>query len=185
MYSNFLLTIIIATSLFTACKKDPVVTPPPPTNQEEVLTTIKLTFVDSSGTSPNVTAIFRDPDGDGGNAYTQWDTINLLQNKTYLTSILILNETASPIDTISNEILEEANDHLFIFTPTGANLNIQITDLDTNTPSLPLGLQSKWKTGPVSIGTTRVVLKHQPNVKNGTTELGTTDLDVLFQTKIN
>jgi hypothetical protein len=36
----------------------------------------------------------------------------------------------------------------------------------------------------VGTGTSRVVLKHQVGVKNGTAAPGETDIDVLFQSKI-
>jgi hypothetical protein len=179
---------IIAGAIFTGCKKDtdsPVSSPPPPVNESEVMTTFKLTFVDSAGAASTITAQFRDPDGDGGNPAVQFDTVKLLPNTTYLASILILDETKSPADTISNEIEEEANDHMFFYTPgTGVNEVITILDYDTHSTPLPLGLQTKWKTGAASSGTTRIVLRHQPGVKNGTYAPGETDIDITFQTRI-
>jgi hypothetical protein len=178
---------IIATSVFTGCKKDKdeVPTPPPIVNEGEVITTFKLTFVDSAGLAPTVTAQYRDPDGDGGNDAVQFDTINLLPNTTYFASVLILDETKSPADTISNEIEEEANDHLFIYTPASADVTVTITDVDTNTPTpLPLGLQTKWKTMAASTGTVQIVLRHQPDVKDGTYAPGETDIDLTFQVVI-
>ena len=52
----------------SSCKKDEdlVDTPQPTYNEPEVITTMTLTFVDDAGVQPNVTATFRDPDGDGG-----------------------------------------------------------------------------------------------------------------------
>jgi len=171
---------------FFACKKDDdsISEPPPPTNDEEVLTTFTIYFTDSANTSNVVSATFRDPDGDGGNPYVQFDTIKLQANKTYYAEVVILNETTTPTDTISKEIKNEANDHLFIFTSNGTNTSIIITDLDANTPPLPLVLQSKWKTGNVSLGTTQIVLKHQPGIKDGTAAPGVTDIDLTFQTKV-
>ncbi|MBL7890085.1 MAG: hypothetical protein JNL24_11045 [Bacteroidia bacterium] len=184
---HFVLAMIIAGSIFTGCKKDEdtVPTPPAPTNEGEVLTTFTLYFTDSANSANVVSATFRDPDGDGGNPFTQFDSIHLQANKTYYAQVVILNETASPADSISNEILEEANDHLFFYTVTGANAAVTITDLDTNTPTpLPLGLQTKWRTGAVSMGSTQIILKHQPGVKDGTFTPGSTDIDLTFQTEI-
>jgi len=179
----------IAVFIFTGCKKDDnptPETPPPPANEEEVITTFTLYFTDSANSSNVVSATFRDPDGEGGNPYTQFDTIHLMPNTTYYSQVVVLNETAVPADSISNEILEEANDHLFFYTVSGANATITITDLDSNSPTpLPIGLQTKWRTGNVSMGSTQIILKHQPGIKDGTFAPGSTDIDLTFQTKIH
>lgn len=186
-FKQLTLTAIVVGSLITGCKKDEdeVPIPTPPTNEEEVITTFTLYFTDSANSANVVSATFRDPDGDGGNPFTQFDSIHLQANKTYYAQVVVLNETASPADSISNEILEEANDHLFFYTVTGANATVSITDFDTNTPTpLPLGLQTKWRTGSASMGSTQIVLKHQPGAKDGTFAPGTTDIDLTFHTDI-
>ena len=177
--------ISIAISAFIgSCKKDDdqIDVPPPVVNEPEVITTLTIQFVDSSNSSNIVTATFRDPDGDGGLSYDIFDTIRLASNKTWYAEILLLNETVSPADTISNEVLEEANDHLICFTPSGTSANVIITDLDGN--SLPIGLLSKWKTTTTGLGTMQIVLKHQPGVKDGSCSLGDTDIDVNFQVEV-
>ena len=178
-------TAVIASAI-VGCKKDKeeVPTPAPPVNEEEVITTMKLIFTDSANTSNTVSATFKDPDGDGGSGATIFDTIMLQANKTYLVDILLLNETASPVDTISNEVAEEANDHHFFFHHTGVNIVTTYLDQDTNTPPLPVGLATKWKTGAVANGSSQVILKHQPGVKDGTETPGETDIEVTFATKI-
>jgi hypothetical protein len=180
-----LLLIAFATaSIWTGCKKDDdtVTTPPPPDNESEVITTLKLTFVDSSNTSNVKYATFRDPDGDGGLSYNIFDTIKLESNKTWITSILLLNETVNPIDTISNEVLDEGVDHLFCFSPSGTSASVIKTDLDNN--GLAIGLESKWYTTAVGTGTMLIELKHQPGVKNGTCALGDTDISVDFKVNV-
>ena len=167
-----------------SCKKDDdlVAVPQPVENEPEVITTMKLMFVDSSDVSNVFYATFRDPDGDGGAGPDIFDTIRLQPNKTWYTSIILLNETASPIDTISNEVLEEGVDHKFCFSPTGISATVQLTDLDAN--GLPIGLQSKWRTAGTGLGTMQVELRHQPGVKDGTCTPGETDINVVFPTKI-
>ncbi|TSJ46745.1 hypothetical protein [Fluviicola chungangensis] len=182
---NRLLVIgLVAASVITACKKDKdlVPVPQPVENEPEVITTMKLMFVDSSNASNVYYATFRDPDGDGGTSFDIFDTIILQPNKTWYTSILLLNETVSPIDTVSNDVLEEANDHKFCFTPAGVSATVQITDLDGN--GLPVGLQSKWRTSGTGSGTMQVELRHQPGTKDGTCTSGETDISVVFPTKI-
>ena len=174
-------------AVFTGCHKDkdPVITPPIIENESEVMTTFKLTFVDSAGIAPVITAEYSDPDGDGGNAAVKFDTIKLLPNKTYFAEVTILDETKIPVDSISKEIQEEGNDHLFFYTPLGIDATITLVDSDTNTPTpFPIGLQTKWKTMNSSSGTTHIVLRHQADVKNGAYAPGETDIDLTFQTKI-
>lgn len=165
------------------CKKDKETapTPPPVVHEEEVITTVQLTFTDESGKHPTTTAIFKDLDGDGGNGPTVFDTIRLMDSTTYKAQILVLNETESPADTISNEILEEAKEHLWCFTPQGVDLTVVRTDSDG---TYEVGLESKWTTKTKSSGQVQVVLKHQPDVKDGTCSPGGTDVDINFQVKV-
>jgi hypothetical protein len=64
------------------------------------------------------------------------------------------------------------------------NLMVNITDHDTNPQQYPVGLQSNFVTGSASSGWMRLVLRHQPNVKNGTYDPGSTDLDVGYTVTI-
>jgi hypothetical protein len=187
LFTTLLLAVLSALLLSTSCKKDEDLDPvaPPAQNAGEVITTIKLTFTDSANASNVFNATFNDPDGDGGNGPTQFDTITLAPNKTYFVSILLLDITKSPVDTISNEVLEEANDHMFFFHHTGVGVNTIYLDQDTNNPPLGIGLSTKWKTdGTLTNGTSQIILKHQPGSKNGTETPGDTDVDVTFQCKI-
>lgn len=183
--SNKLMFYALITGLtLVACKKDDdlVTVPPPVQNEPEVITTMTLKFIDSANVSDVRYATFRDPDGDGGLSYDIFDTIKLAPNKTWITSILLLNQTVSPADTISNEVLEEGVDHLFCFSPIGNSATVIKTDLDAN--SLPIGLQSKWKTTAAGNGTIQIELRHQPGIKTGSCTPGNTDISVNFITKI-
>jgi hypothetical protein len=182
--TKVLFASILLATIWAGCKrdKDLVPVPQPIQNEPEVITTMKLTFVDSANPSNIRFASFRDPDGDGGASFDIFDTIKLQPNKTWNTSILLLNETVSPADTISNEVLEEGADHLFCFSPSGNSATVTRTDLDAN--GRVIGLKSKWRTGAAGSGTMQVELKHQPGIKNGTCGIGNTDIDVLFKTKI-
>jgi len=175
--NTFLALAVVFILGFAACKDDN----PAPENPEELITTIKLLFTDSANTANTATAVFADPDGAGGNNPTTFDTIKLQPNKTYFASIILLDESKNPVDTISNEVAEEKDDHLFAFSST-AGISILITDLDNN--NLPVGLSSKWKTGNAANGQTIVRLKHQPGIKTGDANLGETDIEVNFYTKV-
>ncbi len=151
--------------------------------ENELITTLNITLTDSA-TGAVSHVIFRDLDGDGANAPTQFDTIKLSANHTYTASFLILDESKTPADTTSNEIREEQNDHAFFFHPAGVNIGVTYIDFDTHTPPLPVGLDTKWYVGAAGTGTLQIVLRHQPNVKDGTETPGDTDLDVTFKTQI-
>lgn len=70
--------------------------------------------------------------------------------------------------------------------PAGPVLNLTVTrtDNDTNKTPLLLGFQTRFVTGAASTGYLRVVLRHQPNTKDGTFAPGSTDLDAGFNVTI-
>ncbi len=178
----FMALSIIGLSM-SSCKKDDdqVDVPAPDQNEVELITTFKITFTDEAGVQPTVSATFQDLDGDGGNAPGIFDTIVLAPSTSYAAEILLLNETESPADTISNEVKEEGAAHLFCFEPTGADVTILRTDTDG---TYEIGLESQWVTGNASTGSTQITLKHQPDVKDGTCAPGETDIELNFITKI-
>ena len=171
--------------IISSCKKDddPVEEPHDDHNHdEEIITTLSLTFTDSAGVLPNYTAIFKDVDGVGGNEATQFDTIQLSSNSTYLVEIKLLNETESPAEDITDEVKAEDDEHIFCYTPSGVHVDIERTDSDG---TYEVGLSSKWKTNATGSGSVKVVLKHQPNVKDGTCTSGETDIELDFVTVVN
>ena len=175
--------VVVAITALSACKKDDDLVPVPPAtiNEQEVITTLTVTLTDAGGVQPTVTATFRDPDGDGGNGPDIFDTIRLAPNTTYNAALTLTNETLSPAEDITAEVLEEDHEHLFCFTPSGANVTITRTDSDG---TYEVGLQSSWVTTGASNGTVQIVLKHQPDVKDGTCAPGETDVDITFVTEI-
>lgn len=181
-----MLLLILSAVAVTGCKKDDdqVPVPPPIVNEPETITTVKILFTDSANVAPAVAATFSDPDGDGGNPPSQVDTIRLMPNTTYYAEVLLLDMSKNPVDTISNEVAEEANDHMLFFHASGANVTIAYNDQDTNTPPLPIGLDTKWKTASPGNGNVQVIMKHQPGVKDGSETPGNTDVDVTFPIRI-
>ena len=83
------------------------------TNEEELITTVVVELTDNQGVKS--TFSFKDLDGEGGNAPSQFDPIVLGLNKTYSGKVKFLNESVSPADDITKEIKAEANDHQFYF----------------------------------------------------------------------
>ena len=174
------LMLLTVSLVFNACKKDDT---PAPVNEEELITTLQVTLTESTSGSVQ-TFIFRDPDGEGGSGPTEFDEIVLEAGKTYTCSLDVLNESETPAESITEEIEEESADHQFYFTPSGAN--ITVSNLDTDTNGLPLGLNSTWTTGAASSGTIAITLKHKPGIKAGgdAITVGDTDIEVTFNAEI-
>ena len=155
---------------------------PPDPNEEELITTVELTFTDTTSGSNPVTFRFADPDGEGGNAPTQFDTIMLNSNTVYNVAIKFLDESGTAVEDITEEVLEEADEHLVCYTSAGT-LSVTATDMDGN--GLAIGLAALCTTGAAEETTLTVNLRHQPGVKNGTCDVGETDVEVAFSVNVN
>jgi len=171
---------LVATSLLAlglgSCSKDEA--PLPDVRENELITSVRLKFVNQANASDVKLATWKDLDGDGGNPPII-DRIALSPNAAYTMTVdAILNETSAKTDDVTAEIVKEATDHLFVYKPSGANLTIAITDKDAK--GLPFGLQTKATTGAASTGSLRVVLRHQTRTKDGTEAPGSTDVDTTF-----
>ncbi len=185
-FSAFLMLLSSILILATSCKKEEqVVSPPLPGN--EFLTTIKLHLI-SSDNVDTLVATWRDLTPEDTNPPdTSLAALILKPNTTYSAQLELLDETKSPAEDITAEIKERANYHRIFYFPSsslGTNLSVAVTDLDTNNPPLALGISSTISTQNVSSGFLQVILKHQPNVKDGTFAPGSTDADVKFQISI-
>ena len=113
MKSKFFLFLFVTLSVgFIACEKEEPTIP----NEEEVITTMRVYLTPSTGGNP-IMFEFIDLDGDGGDPPTI-SSDSLANNSTYSGVIELLNETETPADTVTLEILEEAEDHQFFFTST-------------------------------------------------------------------
>lgn len=168
----------------TACKKDDPEIP----NEEELITTLKYILTPPFPADP-VEFVFRDIDGDGGQSP---EIINAVveDNVNYSATIELLNESESPAEDITVEVMQEASVHqLFFNTSSGLNMNILYDDLDSG--GNPLGLSTQCQTGDASSGTLTITLRHEPNknavgVANGdiTNAGGETDIQVTFNVTI-
>ena len=186
MFKPFMLALGALSLVVVSCKKDEVKpAEPTPPNESELITTLELKFSGKGvlGNDTTFVVTFNDPDGDGGNAPTQFETIHLLKNSTYKVEVTLLDKSKTPAETISNEVLAEANDHLFFYSsnPTGL-VDVLITDKDSNGKNL--GLKSTWTTTNAGSGKVKVKLMHQPGVKDGTSATGDTDIEVDFQVNV-
>lgn len=178
------LTIALLSVILFNCKKDEHLDPH---DDNELTTRVDLVFTDSANKS--TTFSFQDKDGDSRTSPEKFDKIVLAKDQTYTLKVEVFDDTKSPVEFISDEILEEADVHLFVFksTPTGL-LTTTLTDKDKN--GLPVGLMSTVKTASTpGNGTYQVLLKHQPDlngvkVKTGKEEGGSTDIDLSFEVEV-
>jgi len=170
-----LLLALLATPavLSTSCKKED----PHDHNESELITTVVYTLTPATGGTP-VTATFRDLDGTGGAAPTI-TPLTLAANTSYIGTITYLDETKNPAQNISEEVRQEANDHLVGYTSNPAGLlTIARTDRDANMREL--GLATTLRANAAGTGSLRVILYHQPGTKNATTNLNGSESDVTF-----
>ena len=179
---KFLGTALLAGLLVVSCKKDDKKPDDHHHDHEnELITTVQLNFSGKgiSGNDTTFTVSFDDPDGTGGNKPTSFDTIRFATNKTYTCDLILLDKSKNPVDTISNEVKEEADEHLFFFTPSNSDaLSVTINDKDSKGRNL--GLKTSWVTKKATNGTVKVKLMHQPGVKDGTSGNGDTDVEIDF-----
>lgn len=164
-----LLSLGLVTAFLHSCKDKH--------SDEELITTLKITATNQV-TGAISTATFADPDGDGGNGPTKFDTLRLSPNATYITSLTLTNESVTPAEDITAEIATEAVDHQFYYTTTVAGMTVKPTDLDKN--NLNLGLKTSLITGAANSGRTQIVLKHKPGIKKAgdAVTVGETDIEL-------
>lgn len=185
-------SLIIMTSLslgLVSCKKDKDVVPEPKApNENEVITTFSLVMIEDGGAkAAPLVFTWKDMDGDGPGKPSKFDTIRLKPNTTYTTFLLLLDETKTPADTISDEVVKEDDEHQFFFKPM-AGLGLSVSYLDEDKNKVPVGLETKFTTTTAGNGNLQILLKHQPDVKpksgSGDETKGSTDIDLTFRVEI-
>lgn len=179
VYLAFLVSVVS----LSCDKKDPVIP-----NEEELITTLSYTLTPLNGGAA-VTMTFTDLDGDGGMTPNVIGG-TLAANTIYNGSLSLLNESVSPADNITTEILEEGEDHQFFFeTSIGLDAIVDYADFDLNNQAI--GVNSKLETGGPSQGNLKITLRHEPNkqatgVSDGliANAGGETDIEIIFNVEI-
>lgn len=144
-------------------------------NENEMITNVKLTFF--QGGSLKGSFEWKDPDGDGGNNPLPPDTIKLDSGQTYDVNIEFFDQSTADVENLTEEVKAEGKDHFICFTSTPAIAEVSYTDSDGK---YPIGLATKWKIAMQGNGKMRIVLRHQPGVKDGTCDPGESDVDIEF-----
>ena len=156
---------------------------PEPVNEEEVITTVILTLTPESGDQVVLTT--QDLDGDGPDEPVTTVSGSFSENTEYQGAVRFLNQTETPAEEITDEVLEEADEHQVFYTTT-EGLNIQTTYEDQDSQGNPLGLQITLTTGAASEGSLTVTLRHEPVKPNDGLDSagGETDIATSFDVSI-
>lgn len=177
--------LFLPLAIFTGCDKDD----PEPENQEELITTVQMTFVPTGG-GDNIIMRWVDLDGDGGNA-PEITGGTLADSSEYMVTLAFLDESSTPVEDITPEIVSEGEDHQIFFATTESLdlIGFRYEDMDLN--NNPIGVETTFETGEASSGGLQVILRHEPNknaagVSNGdlTNAGGETDIEVQFDVTI-
>ena len=179
---SLLASLALGALIFSSCEKDHAHVH----NEHEVMTT--LTYTLTAEGADTVALKFIDLDGDGANP-PEITGGTLKANTTYAGSIEILNETETPAEDVTIEILEEDEDHQFFFTSTVEGLTVSYSDKDEN--GNPIGQLNTLTTGGKGAGTIMITLLHEPK-KSGTgvaggdmtNAEGDTDIEVTFKVDV-
>jgi|TARA_B110001454_G_scaffold76015_1_gene73609 hypothetical protein len=180
--TKLLAILFISVFTFTACSDDDD-DDHDHDSEEELITTVNYTLTSGSDV---VTLKFSDPDGDGAIEPIYEVSGDLTANSTYTGIIELLNETESPVEDITEEVKEEADEHEFFYTSDVSGLAITKTDVDGN--DNPLGIETSVTTGEAGSGTLTIVLKHEPTKPNdgsSSSAGGSTDVEITFDVTIN
>ena len=157
---------------------------PLPVNEEEVITTVILTLTPESGDQVVLTT--QDLDGDGPDEPETTVSGSFSENTQYQGAVRFLNETETPAEEITDEVIEEADEHQVFYTISDG-LNITTTYLapfDSN--DNPLGVNISLLTGEASSGSLTVTLRHEPVKPNDGLDSagGETDITTTFDVTI-
>jgi hypothetical protein len=151
--------------------------------EEELITTLTYTLTSEDG-SDTAVLTFKDLDGDGGNdPEITGDTLQ--SNTIYNGQITLLNESETPVESITEEIEEEDDEHQLFFSSTDDLVSVSYEDADD--ANNPIGLSTKLTTTVTGTTDLTITLRHLPmkdaeNVAAGdiTNAGGSTDIEVTF-----
>lgn len=183
-----LATIFLSASIIlTACKK-PEVTNPTPV-EEELITTVRLVVTNNSGFNKTFSYKVENGIGSATQGTVTIDDVVLAPETEYDVVVEVLDETKTPVENVTEEVIAESHHHLFVFesTPASGNGSVSFHNGNKDDEGQPLNQTLQFKTGPAGTGSLTVTLKHEPTNKNATTldaAGGDTDAQAIFPVKI-
>ncbi|QYJ68761.1 type 1 periplasmic binding fold superfamily protein [Flavobacterium litorale] len=129
-------------------------------NPEEVITTLTATFEPVAG-GETVVLTSRDLDGDGPEAPIISVLGNFTTGASYSGTVSFLNETETPAENVSEEILTEGDEHQIFFQQDDLG-TFTYTDADVNQRPIGLTFSFVASTTPQT-GLLTITLRHEPN----------------------
>jgi len=130
-------------------------------HDQELITTVSLELTPPGGEVVEAKFV----DFQDGSAVSI-DEIRLLTNLEYSLQVLVLNDLEEPIEDITAEILDEAEEHQFFFTGSIEGCSdqalVQHSYIDQDSNGLPIGVESSLVTLSTGQGELRVSLRHMP-----------------------
>ena len=139
----------------------------------ELITTLKLNFK-NSGKVYQYKIL---------NSKVTVDTIYISKNTTDTFNVSVFDESKTPAIDLTSDINMKKNDHQFFYT-SSASLNLSTRYLDRDAKDYPIGLMMEISVSNISNGNLNIILKHQPDIKDGSVNTGATDVNVTFPVKI-
>lgn len=179
MKNIFLLPAILFTLLLLgSCSNDDDT--PELVNEEELITTLTVTLVPEGG-GTSITLSMQDLDGDGPDEPIIYVSSNLSAGVTYNGSISLLDESSRPVEDITEEVEEEADEHQFFYT-VGSGLDVTVNATNFDSDGNALGTEFSLVANGVSSGILTFTLRHEPNkpTDNLATAGGETDIEASF-----
>ncbi len=181
--------LFFASLAFTACKKDD---DNPAPDEQELITTIKLTLTNSSNATDVHTYTYKVENGFNSTSpgVVVADTLELQAGVHYNSSVMVLNEKASPVEDITSEIIGEKDEHLFLYNSvpvTGAGAVVFSGGVQDDNGK-PFNLTGVLTGNTAGQGKLNLFLMHQPTDKTGTTPAasgGETDVAAVFPVAVN
>ena len=162
-------SMLIMSVILTACKKTPIDNPQPV--QQELITTIRLNVTNSSGFNKSFNYKVLNGFNSSEPGIKLVEDVELLPATEYNVEVTVLNEADTPAQNITDEIISENTEHLFLhqsLPETGAG-SIAFSDGNKDDNGAPFNRTVKFTTGAAGDGTLIVTLKHQPTNKNANT----------------
>lgn len=179
---KFAFLCLVSASIISSCNKK---TDPPTPDEQELITTVKIQVIEEFSSFVQ-TFEYKVENGFGGSGGSvKIDTVRLKPNTKYDVVLTLLNEKKSPSEDITGEIIEESNNHLFLFKsdPATGNGSVSAGGGNKDKAGLPLNQTFKLTTAGSGNGKFQIVLLHLPNNKEATTieaAGGETDVDASF-----
>jgi hypothetical protein len=173
------LAIAAIFGLYTSgCKKeDNPANTPPPTVEHPPATTVTLILKDSTGATIVDSCTVRDTSQVHGKP-TVTGQLDLQAGKTYKGVFVLYDETKTPADNITGDIISEKDAHVFKFRFISTDsTRIAVSGLDVDSKGLPFGLNFTIKAtaGGAITGNLHVILEHHDDGNKSGTEF---DLDL-------